>query len=371
MNRQNDKKKDGKKSSLSSFGGGRSGYDSFGSYMQRKMELQKKQFGLRLPPKIPPSSTLVAEATTTTSAAPPQPPAPPSSLSDSSRSSSGLLAIVDRLKRRHNSCNDTTTVSEHNANNNAFISPKEHGNAPSNEQSRKLFLHPLVFHINGLISRKGFDDVSLQRLIQSRGGDVSKYITPSIHFIVAESLSTAKVRIYQRSKRPVPVVYPDWIAECDLRGKRVDWRPFLIEEVRGVRFSGVMEEGCLWKFMNSNSNDGGDEHILKKRYRGGKQDEVKSQNKIMRVGRYSGAKVGSSSKKQDEEVKEKREEKDKGEHDLNPHNSMLDHMDCKSVAEVATVETTKKFNKNIVLSTEKKTRIYASVFFGFLPLKTC
>ena len=109
-------------------------------------------------------------------------------------SSSGLLDIVDWLKRRHNKADVVRGV--------GVVAPRNDGGRVEPHRPVRgeahwpdLILHPLTFHLNGLISRGGLDDVRLQRLIHRQGDDVSKVRGVTWYYAIFDKIGeTSKVR---------------------------------------------------------------------------------------------------------------------------------------------------------------------------------
>ena len=92
-----------------------------------------------------------------------------------------------------------------------------------------LFFWGIVVLINGYTHP---DAESLQRMLQQHGGDVERYETTRVTHVVAEHLSTAKAKLYQRRRNPTPVVHPSWIVDCVQQHRRLPHAPYLLPEVR-------------------------------------------------------------------------------------------------------------------------------------------
>lgn len=225
--------------------------DSFHNYMARKIDLQRQQFGLVLPPNPTDHKPEVRFAP---------------DVEDNAKkrkrklrcSSSGFAvkSVLRRLKRRHGSsdesfeslkrppptaekkidcepeCGDKAETSSHPHQSTlpSSSSPSDSKRSPSARLSRPdLFLMGVVVLVNGYTNP---DTETLQRLLHRHGGDLEKYETSRVTHIIAEHLSTAKAKIYKQQRQPIPVCHPKWIVDCVAAGKLLAHGPYLIEEVR-------------------------------------------------------------------------------------------------------------------------------------------
>jgi len=95
-----------------------------------------------------------------------------------------------------------------------------------------LFFTGIIVLINGYTNPDG---TTLLRLLQKHNGDVEKYETTRGTYIIAQQLSTAKVNIYKKQRKPIPVVKPDWIVEIVKARRLVDHKEYLIDVVNENR----------------------------------------------------------------------------------------------------------------------------------------
>jgi nucleotidyltransferase/DNA polymerase involved in DNA repair len=92
-----------------------------------------------------------------------------------------------------------------------------------------LFFLGTVVLINGYTNP---DAETLQRLLHKHGGDVEKYETSRVTHIIAEQLSTAKAKMYQKQRNPRPVCLPGWIMDSVKEGRKLPCAAYLLDEVR-------------------------------------------------------------------------------------------------------------------------------------------
>ena len=269
--------------------------DFFHNYMSRKIDLQRRQFGLVLPPPPPPPDLGGAGTTTTrttTSVALSISSREPrkTTVQNGDRNLEGIFpstrdggkteggsgrmkALLLRLERRHGrsgkerrrtesgvrraavveSGKDIQTTTEGMGINRTLTVGKvaSLGRQPevSSEPPHKpptLSLDPEsprpplhrrtdLFFTGVVILVNGFtvpDASSLQRILHRHGGDLDKYETSRVTHIIASALSTAKALIYKRQRRPTPVVKPEWVTESVKAGRLIPHGDFLLEEVR-------------------------------------------------------------------------------------------------------------------------------------------
>jgi DNA repair protein REV1 len=263
--------------------------DTFRNYMARKIYLQRKQFGLVLPPA--PDSSLrqeelqqqlrgvrFADDVLDKSA----------STRKRKRKRSGLSIVLKRLKRRHGRCRrkdvEEGPVSDHqfvvllrtrsdsegsstdcnhscpgeseghctmcatsrttsdcensdlqcDISQTEFLRVEKSSALPwSSTRIRSprpdLFFTGVVVQVNGYTNP---DTDTLQRLLHKHGGDLERYETSRITHIIAEHLSFAKASIYKGRRMPTPVCYPAWIVDSVEAKKLLPHASYLIEEVR-------------------------------------------------------------------------------------------------------------------------------------------
>lgn len=228
------------------------GEDSFRNYMARKIDMQRQQFGLILPP---PPETQNDEATKSAKRR--------VSFSEDvkdkkekKRKKSGIQHVLKRLQRRHGSrrkrkranfvedqhdtdpaVSDETIddfvdedVAEPTVYDEIDSNDSENlANKLDTETRKDLFFQGVVAMVNGYTDP---DAESLQRMLHKHGGDLEKYETSRITHIIAERLSTAKVNIYKKQRKPTPVCYPSWIVESVKAQCLLPYGPYLIKEVR-------------------------------------------------------------------------------------------------------------------------------------------
>jgi nucleotidyltransferase/DNA polymerase involved in DNA repair len=96
-------------------------------------------------------------------------------------------------------------------------------------QRKDLFFLGTTVLVNGYTNPSSD---TIMRLLHKYGGNLEKYETACVTHIIAESLSTAKAKIYKRQKKPIPVVRPEWIVDCVEAGRLVPFADYLLEEVR-------------------------------------------------------------------------------------------------------------------------------------------
>lgn len=92
-----------------------------------------------------------------------------------------------------------------------------------------------LFFLGITVLVNGYTDPSsdaIMRIMHKHGGDLEKYETVRVTHIIAESLSTAKAKIYKKQKRPIPVVKPGWIVDCVKAESLLPHADYLLEQVR-------------------------------------------------------------------------------------------------------------------------------------------
>jgi DNA repair protein REV1 len=252
--------------------------DSFRNYMARKIDMQRKQFGLLLPP--PPVGIREPNSENTDSANLDQSggsPARPKTIrfapdTFEPRISStgkrrqkrgkkfGVTSVLKRLKRKHGKGVDTVPRYEVTAKDVspgdshidrdatvradaralAFSQPVANSDPIANQQMatgvgslRKhradLFFSGVVVMVNGYTEP---DIETLQRMLHKHGGDLERYETSRITHIIAENLSTAKAKMYQRQRNARPVCKPKWIVDCVHADKLLPIASYVLREVK-------------------------------------------------------------------------------------------------------------------------------------------
>lgn len=252
------------------------GQDSFRNYMGRKIDLQRRQFGLLLPPSSPGSFSSMqsqqmsitdpsvkdrnerknrrygddsgSECTDTGSKSKPK-----------KRLTFGIVGVVQKLEKKHGASRKRPpsaiealdrrspskvelSLSIKSASPSSPVLPKKQRrdctSRPGStvKKRRDLFFSGVVVIVNGYTNP---DTETLQRLLHRHGGDLEKYETSRVTHIIAESLSTAKAKIYKSQKRPRPVCKPSWITESIAARALLPASRFLIDEVKSDGSNGV------------------------------------------------------------------------------------------------------------------------------------
>jgi DNA repair protein REV1 len=247
------------------------GDDSFHTYMARKIDRQRHQFGVQLPPspEQPPdlSRPLTVQAETN---------APPKSVRFSFEPATpkpkrhkkfGVTAVLKRLQRRHGvttipakrlredemdgssalepngivaetRATEDVTVSMRRTSSSADQSdencwkPFDTNRSSGKKRSERpdLFFRGVVVLINGYTDPDG---ETLQRLLQQHGGDVERYETSRVTHVLAEQLSTAKANLYKKQKRsPTPVCRPSWIVDSVAAFQLLPYQEYLLDDVK-------------------------------------------------------------------------------------------------------------------------------------------
>jgi nucleotidyltransferase/DNA polymerase involved in DNA repair len=96
-------------------------------------------------------------------------------------------------------------------------------------ERKDLFFLGITVLVNGYTNPSSD---AIMRIMHKHGGDLEKYETSRVTHIIAESLSTAKAKIYKKQKRPVPVVKPQWVVDCVTARKFLPHADYILEEVR-------------------------------------------------------------------------------------------------------------------------------------------
>jgi DNA repair protein REV1 len=253
--------------------------DSFRNYMARKIDMQRKQFGLLLPPPpVEENRKPNAENSDSANLDPPGgSPARPKTIrfapdtfepristtrkrKQKQGKQFGVSSVLKRLKRKHGKGIDTAPSYEVTAKDAssgdshmdrdatmradakalAFSQPVassypivKQQMATGKESLRKhradLFFSGVVVMVNGYTEP---DIETLQRMLHKHGGDLERYETSRITHIIAENLSTAKAKMYQRQRKARPVCKPKWIVDCVQAGKLLSIASYVLCEVK-------------------------------------------------------------------------------------------------------------------------------------------
>lgn len=234
--------------------------NSFRHYMGRKIELQRNQFGLVLPPTPESSQDENLENTvrvndsskkTSRSNDEANTESTSSITSSSSMSMSNLLSRLGKkhkksaskhkqlLKRRKRARNESQQ--ESSSSNSTFESPVTNSTPTSTSQSppksnslrkkrrKDLFFSGITVLVNGY-TEPASD--TIQRMMHKHGGELEKYETDQVTHIIAQNLSDAKAKIYKNQKRPIPVVHPDWIVDCVKERRLLPHADYFLDQVR-------------------------------------------------------------------------------------------------------------------------------------------
>ena len=167
------------------------------------------------------------------------------------RSGSKIKLLDERKKRQKSSIDKTdgvqssqpkhTTEAEHVENNfENDVDDCENDAGTSKFPEPKSALHLKrqrkdLFFLGVTVLVNGYTDPgadTIMRTLHKHGGDLEKYETSRVTHIIAENLSTAKAKIYKKQKRPVPVVKPQWIVDCVEAGRLLPHADYLLDEVR-------------------------------------------------------------------------------------------------------------------------------------------
>lgn len=262
--------------------------DSFHNYLARKIDLQRQQFGVNLPPA--PSSPMVG---VTSKASRKRPRSSTTTTTTTSASPLSVSSILDRLQQKHGKgkARVRKRVQEHNETTTEPLSPTTKSRRPSSprktkalpltsltmrmscdeillpgeshgeeddvakdtpcqedqgdETSSPLSLRqvqaqrPDLFFLGVVIKVNGYtdpDSESLKRMVQRYGGDLETYETTRVTHIIAETMATAKAKYYARNLRqqPKPVVTPAWILDSIQAQKLLPHGDYLLESVKGT-----------------------------------------------------------------------------------------------------------------------------------------
>ena len=232
------------------------GEDSFHSYMARKIDRQRQQFGLMVPPAPPPQKgkEATAEKETKVRFAP---DTAPEKKRKKRKHKFGITSVLKRLQRRHGEhsnkkrkrgeeqrpteLSQQSVSSEGESNGGSVVAQREpplsemqpHQQAAGESEKRKqhkpsrpdLFFTGVVVLVNGYTNP---DTETLQRLLHRHGGDLEKYETSRITHILAERLSQAKATMYAKRKNAPAVCQPSWIVDSVRAGKLLPVTDYLV-----------------------------------------------------------------------------------------------------------------------------------------------
>jgi len=204
------------------------GGNVFQEYMSRKIELQRQQFGLMVPPAPTQSQTgnetgkrrkidssgmkSVEEESSSDNEN--------TSKKDKSRNTFGgfdMNEVLSQLEmsqqqQQHQACDPSNTHLERN----------------TEKSSRKdLFFRGVVVLING---KTDPDTPTLMRMLHKHGGDVEKYETSRVTQIIAENISNAKQLNYQKKRKRTPIVHPQWITDSVRAERLLHYQDYLLIE---------------------------------------------------------------------------------------------------------------------------------------------
>lgn len=270
--------------------------NSFHNYMARKIDMQRKQFGLVLPP--PPIVRKSAGETCSNISKPihdkepqqSQQPTPSDGTSktnshltkrqgSSSRSKGfGIVSVLKRLQKRHGvvarkrkrpgsymsgweeimtpssksgSIDDPVNIDiaanqNHDCGNNSKVTAEVCTELSTSTDAWTRRRRELMssqqdqersdLFLRGIVVMvNGYthpDSETLQRLLHRYGGDLEKYETSRVTHILAEQLSTAKANMYKRQRNPKPVCRPVWIVDCVQAQRLLPHIDYLLDQIR-------------------------------------------------------------------------------------------------------------------------------------------
>eukprot|EP00934_Nitzschia_sp_Nitz4_P007344 Nitzschia sp. Nitz4//scaffold134_size62860//8067//12052//NITZ4_006321-RA/size62860-processed-gene-0.71-mRNA-1//1//CDS//3329535475//7334//frame0 len=173
--------------------------DSFHNYMARKIELQRQQFGLLIPPPPPiPTEKEVEHDVSMNSMDQP----------------TSMQQILQNLQRRHGMGRPSSSSKKRKATSTQA--------SPSQRPRKDLFFSGIVVKFQGFTQP---DPETLKRMLQRHGGDVETYETSRVTHLVAEQVSKARMDIYQKRTRPTGgpplLVRPAWIVDSVQAGRKL------------------------------------------------------------------------------------------------------------------------------------------------------
>ena len=244
------------------------GEDSFHTYLARKIDLQRNQFGVQLPP---PPQEQHATSSHHELLLPVKTGATKSvrfhtdgalMIQSKSHKKFGVSTVLKRLQRRHgvtktamkrrredmciieslesdaikdreftsSSLDDSIVLaSDTNSSSEPIFVESITKTKPSTDRP-DLFFRGVVVLINGYTHPDG---ETLQRLLQQHGGDVERYETSRVTHVIAEQLSTAKANLYKKQKRnPTPVCHPSWILDSVAAFRLLPFQEYVIDDVK-------------------------------------------------------------------------------------------------------------------------------------------
>ena len=249
--------------------------DSFRNYMARKIDLQRKQFGVVLPPPPDEQSKILQVVQASKQQKRPSSFDPKSTGAGKKRRKKGRVysKVLKRLERRHGGLPPSESEAESRTTSmnddpmgrveSIQLDPSESVGQDQQQQEQQqqsstllikacettesslqadtrsspalLRTRPDLFLLGVCVMVNGYtnpDAETLQRLLHKHGGNLEKYETSRVTHIIAEHLSSAKANIYKRRRNPLPVVKPSWILDCVNASKLLPHGPYLIDEVR-------------------------------------------------------------------------------------------------------------------------------------------
>ncbi|GFH46551.1 hypothetical protein CTEN210_03025 [Chaetoceros tenuissimus] len=232
--------------------------NSFRHYMGRKIELQRNQFGLVLPPTPESSQDENLENTVRVNDSSENKlisngEANMENTSNSTSCGMSMSNVLSRLGKKHRksaskhkqllkrrkrarneSQEESSTIDSTFESPVTNSTPTRSQSPPKSNSQRKKRRKDLFFSgITVLVN--GYTDPSsdtIQRIMHKHGGDLEKYETDQVTHIIAQNLSDAKAKIYKNQKRPIPVVHPDWIVDCVKERRLLPHADYLLHQVR-------------------------------------------------------------------------------------------------------------------------------------------
>ena len=215
--------------------------------MARKINLQRKQFRLVLPPAPVFNKYGQEEKTRDNNVC-------PLSLSVDNNYGVGfdVGGVLDRLKQsqqEQEEMNQEETSSQSRKRPRQDNKKRRSATAlssllpllSSSKQQTDPFLLGVVVLVNGLTDPEA---TTLQIMRHRHGEDLEKYKLRRVTHIIVEQLFTTKALIYKRQRSPIPVCKPRWIVDCVAQQKQLPHVDYLINKPRPEENKGMRSFFC-------------------------------------------------------------------------------------------------------------------------------